>query len=518
MKSIIKGTSGSGSLHVWITGIALFNVILHLAFYNTLGFHRDELLYFSLGANPSAGYASVPPFTGLTAWVMIHLTGSNLFSARLLPALFSGLMVFLASAMTRELKGGNYARILAAVGIVVNPINLRGFYFFMPVFLDVFFWTLNFLLLLKWINSGKDRWILLLGLSAGFGLLNKYSVLLQLFSLFAVILFTPHRTLLLKRSLWIATAIAFIIFLPNIIWQIVYGLPVITHMQALHDTQLVNVDRINFLTDQLILGFMSALLILPGLVVPLFSRSLRQARFMAVTSLLVILILLLLRGKNYYTAGVMPFLICAGAVFWEQVLRSSLLRAALPALMVLLTIPVVPLGIPVWKEEKLAQFFDSMKRSTGFDAPLRDEDGQYHALPQDYADMLGWNELALAAAEAWKEIPDKEAAFIYCENYGQAGAITVLGKDLGLPKPVCFSESFFYWAPRSFQKEITAVVYINDEMGEDVDTLFRNTRIIGGILNPLAREYGTKVYLCVDPAYRFNAFWTDRVKHIESPF
>ncbi len=49
-----------------IAGLALFSIALHLAFYNNLEYHRDELLYFSLGRHPAWGYASVPP---LIAWL-----------------------------------------------------------------------------------------------------------------------------------------------------------------------------------------------------------------------------------------------------------------------------------------------------------------------------------------------------------------------------------------------------------------------------------------------------------------
>jgi hypothetical protein len=505
-------------INLWIGAIAVINIAVHLAFYNTLGFHRDELLYFSLGAHPAAGYASVPPFTGIMAWGMIQVTGSNLFSARLLPALFSGLMVFLASAIAKELKGGNYARVLAAIGVVVNPLNLRGFYFFMPVFFDVFFWTLIFWILLKWMNTRKDQWLFLLGIAAGIAVMNKYTVLLQLFCLGLVFPFLREREIFRKRSLYIAAGIALIIFLPNIIWQISHRLPVITHMQALHDSQLVNVDRVNFLTDQLFIGFASTLLFLPGLIAPFFSRALKPALPLAAASVLVILILLVLRGKSYYTAGLFPFLICSGAVFWETVIKTRWVRVVLPVLMVILTIPALPMAIPIWKEAKLARFFSNIRENTGFDAPLRDEDGLYHALPQDYADMLGWDELAAAASKAYDQVKDKNSTFIFCENYGEAGAITVLGKDLGLPAPVSFSESFFYWAPRDFPVEITSLIYINGEMGEDVDTLFRDIRVIGSITNPLAREYGVKVYLCRDPAYSFNAFWREAVKGAESPF
>ena len=136
--------------------IALINVALHLGFYNTLGFHRDELLYFSLGRHLSAGYASVPPLTGFLAFLMINTVGSSLFAARLLPSLFSGIMVFLGAMIAKELKGGKFAQIFAAIGMVILPLNLRAFYMFQPVFLDIFFWTLIFFLVLRFINTRKN--------------------------------------------------------------------------------------------------------------------------------------------------------------------------------------------------------------------------------------------------------------------------------------------------------------------------------------------------------------------------
>ena len=149
---------------------------------------------------------------------------------------------------------------------------------------------------------------------------------------------------------------------------------------------------------------------------------------------------------------------------------------------------------------------------------LRDEKGVYRALPQDYADMLGWDELTVIAAKAYRRVPDRASCFFYCENYGQAGAITVLGKKAGLPEPVCFSESFFYWAPRVLPVNITSIIYINDTLGEDIRHLFRDIKIVGKISNPLAREYGTTVYLGTNPTNSFNAFYRKRIKEITNPF
>jgi hypothetical protein len=128
--------------------------------------------------------------------------------------------------------------------------------------------------------------------------------------------------------------------------------------------------------------------------------------------------------------------------------------------------------------------------------------------------MIGWEELTALADSAYRMIGDKQAAFIYGENYGYAGAITVIGKKYGLPEAVSFHESFSYWFPRQFNTEITSVVYINDEIGDDIRALFHKITLIGAISDPDAREYGTPVYLLEEPVSSFNVFWEVRTKDI----
>jgi hypothetical protein len=503
---------------IWITIIALANVAVHLGFYDTLGFHRDELLYFSLGRHLSCGYASLPPFTGFMAWLMIHLIGSTLFAARLLPALFSGIMVFLVAAITKELKGNAWARILAAMGILVFPVNLRGFYMFMPVFFDIFFWTLIFYFIVCWINTKKDIFLLLAGVASGIGIMNKYLVLLQLFCIGIVFIFSSYRKLFFQRSFLVAIAMILIIISPNVIWQILYHFPVVTHMEALKSSQLVHVDRVAFMTDQLFQMFTSALLIIPGLFYCLFNKKMSAYRLLAIACIMVVFMLEILRGKSYYSAGIYPFLIAAGAVFWERAFLSKVPGIILISIMLLLTYMVLPAMIPVQKAKALADGFAWEQKKVGIGAFLRDEKGIYHPLPQDYADMLGWEDLARIAGTAYAQVPDKTSCMLYCENYGHAGAITVLGKKYGLPDPVCFSESFYYWFPRDLPVEIQSIIYINHTLGEDVSHLFPEIRLIGSINDTLAREYGTSVWLGTKPLTRFNAFWKQRMRQVNSPF
>jgi hypothetical protein len=494
--------------------LALINTAIHLYFSNNLEFHRDELLYFSLGQHPSLGYATVPPMIGWIAWLMQNIFGYSIFAVRFFPALMGGLMVFLVSATAKELGGSGYSRILAAVGIILAVFGLRTFLLFQPVHIDLMLWTLLFYLIIKYINTSSDTYLILIGIIAGTALLNKYLIGILLVLLLIIIPFTQYRKIFRNKKFWYGLLAGTVVFLPNLIWQIVNGLPVINHFAELERTQLINVDRAAFLREQVIMPGVVSFLTVAGLMYLFVNKKAWKYRFLGLVVISVIITLMILRGKSYYTQGVFPFLIAAGAVSWENMLRKVWSRVILVVLILVLTIPVLPIGIPVFKTEKLVGYFRNLGTSYGMDFVCRFEDNSIHSLPQDYADMLGWEELARIADEAWQKVANKESAFIYCENYGQAGAITIIGKKYSLPEAVCFSESFRYWIPERFDPDITSAVYINDEMGEDVRQVFRKITKIGSITNPDAREFGTAVWLCEDPAGSFNKFWKERLEQI----
>jgi hypothetical protein len=286
------------------------------------------------------------------------------------------------------------------------------------------------------------------------------------------------------------------------------------HLSELARTQLVNVDRIAFLIDQIMIPGAASVLTIAGLLYLLFNKNAVKFRFLGIIAVLIILILMLMRGKSYYTIGLFPFLIAAGAVSFEKIFGKVWPRILLVVFLILLTIPVVPIGIPVFKTKGLVSYFKDLEVNYKIDIGRRWEDGSIHSLPQDYADMLGWEELASLANKAYQLVPDKKSCFIYGENYGQAGAITVIGKKYNLPEAVCFSESFRYWIPVKFNPDPTSFIYINDELGEDVQKLFRKITNVGSISNPDAREFGTTVYLCQDPVGSFNEFWSIRIKEL----
>jgi len=494
--------------------LALFYVLIHLLVAANLSYNRDELLYFSFAYHPDFGFATVPPFIGWIAWIVQHTIGNSLFAVRLFPALLSGVMVLLISALTTELGGSKYARILASTGFIISGFGLRTFVLYMPVHIDLFFWTLIIYLVIRYVNKLSDKTLVWLGITAGLSLMNKYLIGILFLSILAVIPFTPYRDIFKKRKFWIGIFLGILIFLPNIIWQVMHGLPVIGHMSELERTQLVHVDRISFLTDQFFMPAWASVLTIAGIIFLVSDKEAVKFRFMGYSVIISILLLMLLRGKGYYTIGVFPFLIAAGAVSYERWIKKTWLRIVVPVSLVLLTIPTLPLGLPVFREQGMVRYFKTIEDKFGIQMGRRFEDRSIHSLPQDYADMIGWDELASLTDKAYRMVPDKKASVIYCENYGQAGAITIIGKKYGLPEAVCFNESFRYWIPKEFNPDISSFIYINHELGKDVAEMFGKITLVGQISDPNARELGAKVYLCQEPVSSFNEFWKSRLKRL----
>lgn len=54
------------------------------------------------------------------------------------------------------------------------------------------------------------------------------------------------------------------------------------------------------------------------------------------------------------------------------------------------------------------------------------EDGKYHVMPQNFADMPGWKELAAIIDPVYTMLPAAWQTLILCENYGQAGAKIII--------------------------------------------------------------------------------------------
>lgn len=504
--------------------LLIAKLFLHFYLNGQWSFHRDELLYLALGRNLDWGYASVPAGIGFWAWFGDSILGGSVFAIRLITTLFGTATVLFTGLMAKEMmptkdisgsKTGNFALFIVGLSGLVSGAFLRPSMLFMPVVFDIFYWTLLCWLFLKYINSEKSSWLLWFGAVAGLGLLNKYSILILLFAMFPGVLLPENRRIFSEKNLYIAVALALLIFSPNIGWQAAHHFPVFRHMSELAATQFAHVSLSGFLGDQ-ILFFLPALPVwLCGLYFLLFRKEAAQWRIFGVMYLVVLGVLLFFSAKSYYSLGAYPVLIAAGAAFLERVTarQNTWVRYALAAFMLIVGLIALPAALPLFLPEKEARFIKKLTIIPGFKEVLRWENGQYYALPQDFADMMGWEELAKKTGEVWQTIPDKTMAAIYAESYGQAGAIEHFAKKQGVPKVLSFSDNYRYWLPDSLPSNFQTLIYVNDELGDDMPTFFQKIEKVWELNMPLSRQHGNQIYLCQYPTSAFFERMGTAIKH-----
>lgn len=172
---------------------AILSIVIHLAVANNLEYHRDELLYFSLGMHPSAGYNSVPPLIGWIAFLMQNIFGYSVFAVRLFPALLGGALIILVAAITKETGGSRFAAFLSAVGLMISIFFQRSFFLFQPVHTEIFLWTLILFIIIRYINTSNSNLLNFLGIAAGIAMLNKYMAGMLFLGLLIIIPFTKYR-------------------------------------------------------------------------------------------------------------------------------------------------------------------------------------------------------------------------------------------------------------------------------------------------------------------------------------
>jgi len=491
--------------------LALLVAALHIATADTLGFHRDEFLYLALGRHLDFGFWSNPPFIGFISWISQHLLGDSIWATRFFPALCAGGLLWIMALMVREFGGGLFAQALSGLSMFGSIAWLRAFSMLQPVPFDIFFWAWLSYLLLKWLKTGEQRWWWYLGIVAGIGFLNKYTIALWALALLLALCVTPRRNVLVSRLPWLAVGIALLIAAPNLMWQWQHHFPIINHLKELSANQLQYVRPMDFMTGQLLMHGIFVLVWLPGLWALLQTKQAATYRVLGWQYLFTLGLLLLLKGKDYYALGAYPVLLSAGAVYWERVCLNKWSRTLLVAVLIGLSAPLLPTGLPILPAPQLVSYFKWL----GIEDVVRWEGGKLHSLPQDYADMLGWQQLAALADSAVLRVGDPRICFIYGENYGQAGAVEHLLKHVRPPVVTSFADAYRLWTPDTLAPEIQQFIYINDELGEDVEGLFGDIQKVGMVTDTLAREYGTAVYLCRKPKRDFGAFWAERVKEVK---
>jgi hypothetical protein len=474
--------------------------------------HRDEFLYLAEGHHLAWGFMEIPPMLSIFAW-LTHLFGDGMFWIKFWPDLFGALTFIYTAKIVQKLGGGAFAIFLAFLPFIFG-VYLRLFFLFQPNTPEVFFWTMIAYSILRYIQTEKNKYLYILGINIGLGMLSKYSVAIYTVSILAGLLLTKQRKIFSNKHLYYAGIVALLIFLPTMLWEYNHHFPIVVHMKELNDRQLQYISPAGFLFDQLLMNLPCVFIWLAGLYFTAFSYKGKKFRAFAWAYVFVIILLLVLHGKNYYALGVYPVLLAFGAYHLERFSESRLKirRSIFVIIPFLIGIVFIPVALPVAKPKTLANYYGKMHtEKTG---ALKWEDLKNHPLPQDFADMLGWEEMTQKMAKAYNSLDSNEKAhtFLFCDNYGEAGAVNYYRFKYNLPEVYGDNGSFLYWLPRNIH--IDNLVLITDdaeEMQHPFIKDFKSVVVTDSVTNIYARERGSLIIVFKGANDAFNKMFQEKI-------
>jgi hypothetical protein len=477
-------------IDLMVATLGAATLLVHLICITQYGYFRDELYYLACGEHLDWGYIDQPPLVALIAWLVRHTIGVSLPAIRILPALAHAGLVILTASMARRLGGTRFAQAIAALCTLIAPLYLAlGHFLSMNIF-EPLLWMGMAYVAIAIFQGGSEKLWMLFGALAGIGLENKHTTLFFGLAFVIGLLFSEHRRTLLRPWIWIGGAIAFAIFLPNLIWEARHQFATIELLSNIaHSHKNAVVTPWSFFSGQIILMHPLTLPIwLSGLV-----WLLRQPRYRALGVAFIALFVefVAMKGKIYYIGPAYPMLFASGAIVVDRAL-SARWRPAVVAALVTGGALTAPMAIPILPVET----FIAYQRRLHL-APPRTESMRLGPLPQQYADMFGWPEMAATVARVYNSLSpaDRAKCAIFGQNYGQAGAIDLFGPQYGLPKAISAHQSYHFWGPRKYTGEVMIVM---DDRREVLETIFEHVEQVAIVHHPYAIPYENDkpVHLC----------------------
>jgi hypothetical protein len=484
-----------------------------MTFQGTYGYFRDELYYIACSKHLAFGYVDQPPLSLaiLTVWRAIF--GDSLFALHFLPALtFSGTII-LTSLIARQIGGGRFAQWFAPLAVSSAHLLLGLTSVYSMNAFDIFFWTLALYIVVKILTDGSPKLWLLFGVVAGLGLQNKYSIGFLCIGLFFGLLFTQHRKHLKTKWFWLGASLAFLIFLPHILWEVMNGFPSLEFMRNASQYKNIGLTPLGLFSNNAFeMNVLNAPIWTLGLYFFFFHTQGKKFRVIGWIYITVFSILIIGSGKAYYLAPIYPILLAGGAVLVEQFVNRPWWRWLIPIHIVEIVIVALiasPFAIPVLPVETFIRYqsFLGMK-------PQTSERQTLSALPQQYADRFGWEEMTATVAGVYQKLPpeDQTKCVIFMRNYGEAGAIDFFGKKYNLPSAVCAHNSYWYWGCGDRKGDVAIILGNSRNLEENMKDLTRGFEHVelAAITNcPLAMPYenGRQIFLCRGFRLSFQEIW-----------
>jgi 4-amino-4-deoxy-L-arabinose transferase-like glycosyltransferase len=494
-------------------GLALAAIAfaVHIATGNGYGYFRDELYFIVCGRHPDWGYVDQPSLIPLLAGVVYGLFPGSVVMLRLVPALAHAATIVLTAATARKLGGGWWAQFLGGLCVLAGGVYLGLGTLLSTDALQPLAWLFCAHALIRALREQDRRWWVALGIAAGLGFLSKYTIALWLMALGIGVVATPARRCLRSRYPYVAAGLALLIVMPNLLWQAAHGWPFLELAQFTVTKKNVVLSPLAFLAAEAnTLNYATAPVWLAGFGAFALWRRFADLRFIAVAFGALIAAMLLLHAKPYYPAGAYPLLFAGGSVALETWLPRRALRVALPAAIVAIGIVGAPFALPILPIERFAAY----QQWLGI-TPKAMAKERVGVLPQYYADMFGWRELAALVAAAYRSLSPEEQkhAVFFASNYGEAAAIDIYGASLGLPRAISGHNNYFLWGPRGHDGSV--VIRLGSKP-ENLRKVYASITAAGVFENKWAMPYetGRVLWICRGRHPTLNADWV-RLKHYD---
>jgi hypothetical protein len=481
-----------------LTLIAVAVAIAHLLTNSRYGFHRDEFQFLSDARHLDWGYVAYPPFTPFVERISLGIFGLSMVGLRLASVIAQSIAIVVTGLMARELGGGKLAQIAAALSVALSALPLFQGTEFQYTTFDYLWWVLIAWCVIRLLQSENPRWWLAIGAIAGIGLMTKYLILFYILSVLAGFLLTRARRYFLNRYFLAALALTVLICLPNLLWQVHHHFISYQFLQSIHKRDVGEGRAKGFVSQQfwICTNLFAAPLWMAGLIA--FLRSSRY-RVLAFMYLLPMAFLFLSKARGYYLAAAYPMLIAMGAVVGETWLAR------------------LNTG---WRRTVELAFFTGL---AGFGAyicaivlPIASSGPLMHFALNNNGDLreeTGWPQIVQQVAAIRHALPPEQRANvgILVRNYGEQGAIEMLGPAYHLPPPISGTNSAWL---RGYPSPPPSTLIVLGLSQHYADKTLEGCRLVGHVVNPYGVENEESrdhpdIFVCGGPRQPWPEFWKD---------
>jgi hypothetical protein len=249
-----------------------------------------------------------------------------------------------------------------------------------------------------------------------------------------------------------------------------------------------------------------------GVLWLLLAKSARSYSFLGLFYLVFLVMMMALHAKDYYLVPAYPVFFAAGSVAWfawaKRVVWRNALVGAYAVLLLIGLVVFFPFSVPVMAPQRWVTYAEKLHFK-----PKESENHAATPLPQFFADRIGWEDFAKQVSEVYHALPGEERARtgVFVSNYGQGGAIDILGAKYGLPSAISGHQNYWLWGPRGYTGE--EMIVVNSATLDEMNVAYASCSVVARRNDPYTMpwEHGF-IHLCHGRKKTYQQDWTE-LKH-----